>query len=209
MFKRYSNQLLYFSIAIIFFLSFATAYGIYGKAWGINKTGTATKGVSDKLKPQINSNTIINKEIRYICGDKVTTKIPTTSSLVGLDFASLVKKFPAQQGWNIDDSRKNVLTLARVEKRVCPYHQDFRHLGISDGFLAVYEGPLGYNQKVLQRENISVSKLPLDVQANLKRAIDYNYQTQDNQGRLKLIFEFENEEQLNSTLENFDDFREQ
>lgn len=208
MFKRYGNNLLYFSIAIIFFLTFATMYGIYGKGWPMYKLRTTVQEGTAGVKPVIRADTVIRKEIRYLCGDRVSTKIPTTSDLVGLEFAGLVRKYPPAEGWTIDDTEKNTLILVRVEKQVCPYHRDFRHLGLSNGFLAVYEGPLGYDQKVLQREEITVESLPPEMQADLSMAMNYDNQPPDTQGKLKSMYEFESEAQLNAALENFDEFKE-
>lgn len=208
MLKRYSSQLLYFSVAIVFFLTFATVYGVYGEGFPMARSLSFAKNDVKTTKPTIKPDTLIKKEIRYLCGDKVSTKIPTTSQLIGLDFKNFAVKYPPEQGWNIDDSIKNTLTVVRVEQRVCPYHQDFRHLGLADGYLAIYEGPLGYNQKILLREDITQSSLPPEMQADLNMAMDYNNQSSDIQGRLKTAFEFETESQLNSVLENFDELRE-
>lgn len=205
----YKNKsyLLYMGVAIIFFLSFATVYGIFGNGRPLYKP-LAARGESNTVKPVITAETVIKKEIRYLCGDRVSTRIPTTSDFIGLEFTSLVEKYPPEQGWIIDDSVQDTLILVRSEKQVCPYHQDFRHLGISDGKLAVYEGPLGYNLKVLLREDIPVSQLPMELQADLNTANDYDNQSPDTQGRLKAMYEFETEAQLNSALENFDEFKE-
>jgi len=208
MLKKYGSHLIYFGVGIIFFLSFATLYGMYGKGWPMYKPWTVAQEKTKTLKPTIKDDTVIREEIRYLCGDKVTTKIPTTSELVGLEFSSLVQKYPPENGWSIDDSVDNTLVLARIENSVCPYHQDFRHLGISEGFLAVLEGPLGYNQKVLQREDISIESLPPDLQTELGLAMDYDNQEPDTQARLKALYEFVSENQLNSVLENFDEYKE-
>ena len=207
MFKNNRGYLLYLGVAVIFLLSFATVYGVVGRGLTLYKPLVA-KGEVKTVKPTVTAETVIKKEIRYLCGDRVSTRIPTTSDLVGLEFASLVQKYPPEQGWAIDDSVKNTLMLVRSEKQVCPYHQDFRHLGISDGNLAVYEGTLGYNQKVLLRENIAILELPLELQTDLNTAMDYNNQRPDTQGKLKAMYEFETEGQLNSALENFDEFKE-
>ncbi len=208
MFKRNGSRFIYLGVAVVFFLSFATAYGIFGKGWPMYKPWTAAGGTTKTVKPTISSDTVIRKEIRYLCADKVSTRIPTTSDLVGLEFSSLVRKYPPEAGWSIDDTVKNTLILARVENRICPYHREFRHMGVCEGFLAVYEGPLGHNQKVLQREDIDLNGLPPEMQVDLKMAMDYENQTQDTQGRLKSTYEFENEGQLNAALENFDEFKE-
>lgn len=208
MFKKYSSQLLYFSVTIAFFLTFATVYGVYGKGWPMAKSLSFNKSEHKTVKPTIRPNTVIKKEIRYVCGDKVATTIPTTSDLVGSDFLSMVKRFPPEQGWSIDDTVKNSLVLVRTETTICPYHRDFRHLGVSDGYLVVYEGPMGFNQKILQREEISLSSLLPEMQSDLNLVMTYERQPADVQGRLKIAYEFETEAQLNTVLENFDEFRE-
>lgn len=208
MLKRYGTHLLYFCAAIAFFLTFAALYGVFGKGWPAGRLRTTAHEGTVTVKPVIRADTVIRKEIRYLCGDRVSTRIPTTSDLVGLEFAGLVKKYPPAEGWNIDDTEKNALVLARVEGNVCPYHREFRHFGINEGFLAVYEGPLGYNQKVLQREDIPLAGLPPEMQADLTMTMDYDNQPPDTQGKLKSAFEFESEAQLNAALENFDEFRE-
>lgn len=206
MFKKNRDYLLYLGVAVVFMLSFATVYGLFGKGMALYKPLVAS-GETKTVKPTITAETIIKKEIRYLCGNRVSTRIPTTSDLIGLEFASLVRKYPPEKGWSIDDSVRNNLLLVYSEKRVCPYHQDFRHLGVSDGNLAVYEGLLGYNEKVLLREDIAILELPLELQTDLNTAMDYNNQSPDNQSRLKAMYEFETEGQLNSVLENFDEFK--
>jgi hypothetical protein len=207
MFKNNKGYLVYLGVVVIFLLSLATVYGMFGRGLTFYKPLVA-KGEVKTVKPTVKAETVIKKEIRYLCGDRVSTRIPTTSDLIGLEFTSLVRKYPPERGWAIDDSVKNTLVLVRSEKQVCPYHQDFRHLGISDGNLAVYEGTLGYDQKVLLREDIAVSELPFELQTDLRTSMDYNNQSPDTQGRLKAMYEFETEGQLNSVLENFDEFKE-
>lgn len=205
---RFKNHYLYAGMVIIFFLSFATAYGIYGQAWLPRFTHSPQPAVKEEfIKPTVKADTRISKEIRYVCGDRVTTTIPTVSEFVGLDYQGVAKKFPAGEGWLIDDTVAGVLTVYRDEQSICPYHRDFRHLGIADGYLAVYEGPLGFNQKVLQREDIKVSALPPEMQQLLQAAMDYRGQPVDIQGQLKQGMEFETEEKLNTMLENFDEFK--
>ena len=208
MFKKYSDQLLYFSVTIVFFLTFATVYGVYGKGWPMAKNLSFNNSEQKIVKPSIKPDTVIKKELRYVCGDKVATTIPTTSDLVGSDFRSIVKRYPPEQGWSVDDTVKNTIILARTEPTICPYHKDFRHLGVSDGYLVVYEGPMGFNTKILQREEISLSSLPPDMQSDLNLIMAYDAQPADVQGKLKIAYEFETEAKLNTVLENFDEFRE-
>jgi len=210
MFRFRNHQYLYAGMAIIFFLSFATAYGIYGHAPFTQMLGGPQPAVKNRyVKPTVKADTRINKEIRYVCGDRVTTTIPTVSEFVGLDYQGVAQKFPVEEGWAIDDTAPNVLTIYRHDPGICPYHRDFRHLGIADGYLAVYEGPLGYNYKVLQREDVRVSNLPPEMQQLLQAAMDYRNQPVDIQGQLKQGMEFETEEKLNPLMENFDEFKQE
>ncbi|WP_418792241.1 hypothetical protein [Phosphitispora sp. TUW77] len=196
---------IYVGIAVIVLMCFASAYSIYSKN-GYRPGTTASKNTGE-VRPAIGKDTMIFEEIRYACGDKVTSRIPTTSDLIGMEFAELVSEYPSEEGWSIDDTKENTLILARAEQRVCLYHRDYRHLGTSDGFLAVYEGPLGCNYKVLLREDIMVENLPPELQNELAMTTDYDNQTQDTQGLLKSLYEYDTEEELNMALENFDEFK--
>lgn len=209
MYKRDRSQLLYFSVVIIFFLTFVAVYGLGGNKWLVSKSLNFNRNEAGIVKPAIKANTVITKEIRYVCGDKVSTSVPTTSDLVGTDFAGMSKKYPPEQGWSIDDTKDNKLTIVRTDQKLCPVHQEFRHLGVSEGYLAIYEGPLGYNQKVLQREEIVFTTLPPEMQSDLTLAMNYSGQPSDTQAKLKASYEFASEVELNSALENFDEFREQ
>ena len=210
MFGFKKPQYLYIGMSIVFFLSFATAFGVYGRTWLprlVNSPQTVTR--EQLVKPTVKADTRINKEIRYACGDRVTTTIPTVSDFVGLDYPGVAKKFPAAEQWVIDDTIPNVLTVYRPDHSICPYHRDFRHMGIADGYMAVYEGPLGYNNRVLQRENLEAAALPPEMQEILQQAMDYRNQPVDIQGQLKQSLEFETEEKLNTMLENFDEFKQE
>ncbi|MGB9847320.1 MAG: BofC C-terminal domain-containing protein, partial [Desulfotomaculales bacterium] len=88
----------------------------------------------------------------------------------------------------------------------CPEHKNFRHLGISEGFLAVFEGPLGNNQKLLRVEkNIPVSSLSPDFQTRLEQAMDFGRQLPEIQVQLRRELEFNGESALNAGLENIDE----
>lgn len=209
MFRFRNHQYIYVGMAVVFFLSFATAYGIYGRNWSPGLMSSQQPAAKKYENPTVRTDTRINKEIRYACGDRVTTTIPTVSDFVGLDYQGVAKRFPVEEGWAIDDTVSNILTVYRLDPSICPYHRDFRHVGIADGYLAVYEGPLGYNYKVLQRENIPVSSLPPEMQQTLQAAMDYRNQPVDTQGQLKQGLEFETEEKLNTMLENFDEYKQE
>lgn len=195
-------------VGLVFFMSFVTAYVLFaGKGAGSGLPQTAAKKLVEKA-PVISETTVIEQEIIFACNDKVTTTIPTTSKYIGLDYKAVAKEFPAEEGWVIDDSVNNRLVISRHEAALCPYHRQFRHLGIDEGFLAIFEGPLGFNDKVLQRESVPVYLLPPETQEDLNKAMNYSQQNPDVQQKLKNQLEFEEENQLGTVLENFDEYME-
>ncbi|ADG82042.1 hypothetical protein Tfer_0135 [Thermincola ferriacetica] len=197
------------ALGILFVLSFTACYAFFdGWLPGIYTSESAAKKPVER-KPRIKADTRIAKALVFACNDKVYTTIPTTSKYIGMDFEALAKEFPPEEGWEIDDSVPNELIITRHENKVCPYHREFRHLGIDEGFLAIYEGPLGYNDKVLQRENVAVYLLPPEIQEDLNMAMNYNQQDPDTQARLKSQLEFEDENKLSAVLENFDEYKEE
>jgi hypothetical protein len=206
MFKNYSRHLTYFSAAIIFFVVATCAVVSYKYELPAKMRVLASSSVNPS-GPKIKRDTVIREETKYLCGDLVNNRVPTTSGYIGLNFKELQNKYPPEKGWQIDDTKPNQLVISQYQPRVCLYHQDYRHLGINQGVLVVYEGPLGYDQKVLQREEIGIESLPPDLQIRLSEIAEYQNQTPDVQGSLKEEFEFANEAQLNEAMENFDEYR--
>jgi hypothetical protein len=68
----------------------------------------------------------------------------------------LSKRFSKEDGWEIDDSIPNNIKLIKTERQICPLHKSYRHLGVKDGNLVVYEGPLGFNNLIMQQEKIKL-----------------------------------------------------
>lgn len=156
-------------------------------------------------KPAINNDTKIYTEIIYSCKDKLKGEIPAMD-LLGLDYQSLLKKFPKEEDWNIDDSVPNTLNISKSDKNLCPLHKSYRHLGVSDGRVAVFEGPLGINDNILQLENIKLEQLPEDFRQKLNEAIDYTRQKEELKSELKKQLEFSSETGLNEVLENLNEY---
>lgn len=156
-------------------------------------------------KPVINKDTKIYTEITYSCQGKLKGEIPA-QDLLGLDYQSILKRFPKEEGWSIDDSIPNTIKLTKSDKNLCPLHKSYRHLGVIDDRVAVYEGPLGVNNIVLQQENIKLEQLPGDFKQKLNEAMNYDQQPEQLKSELKKQLEFSSETGLNEALENLNEY---
>ncbi|MDA8235974.1 MAG: hypothetical protein M0Z31_14495 [Clostridia bacterium] len=197
-------------ITIMSFLLFMFAFGgswyFFSNIFPLKKIFAGTDTVEGIVyRPLINSKTKIYQEITYLCGNKVKSQV-TNESLIGLDYNSLRQRYKAEKGWVIDDSVPNTLFLIKTEGDFCSLHRNFRHLGVSDGFLGVFQGPLGAADVLIQKEDVELKFLPVDMQIRLQRAEDFKNLPQEEQKVLKDNLEFKNDETLNAFLDGLDEF---
>jgi hypothetical protein len=173
------------------------------------KTGAAAflPAVARKEEGQvIDSSTVVREEYEYLCGDVHIIYLGRApQSLVGAGRQALLEKYPPEEGWT-QETVAGTVVFRKQCRDFCPEHKNFRHLGISEGFLAVFEGPLGNNQKLLRVEkNIPVSSLSPDFQTRLEQAMDFGRQLPEIQVQLRRELEFNGESALNAGLENIDE----
>lgn len=150
--------------------------------------------------------TAVQEEREYLCGDiQVIFLGNAPRELVGLDRAELEKRYPQGQGWTIQEQGRTLILHQRLEE-FCPEHQNYRHLGLYEGQLAVYQGPLGHNEKLLRVEkNLPVSSLSSDLQLKLHQATEFDRQDAQIQAILRRELEFPSEQAVNALLENLDE----
>ncbi|MBE3588040.1 MAG: hypothetical protein IMW93_05720 [Thermoanaerobacteraceae bacterium] len=150
--------------------------------------------------------TTVQQEKEYLCGDvQVVFLGNAPRELVGLDRAELEKRYPPDQGWNVQEQGRTLILHQRLEE-FCPEHQNYRHLGLYEGQLAVYQGPLGHNEKLLRVEkNLPVSSLSSDLQLKLHQATEFDRQDAQIQAILRRELEFSSEQAVNALLENLDE----
>jgi hypothetical protein len=161
--------------------------------------------VTSVVKPY----TTIKKANEYTCGDvEVYYRGPAPSELIGLDHSRLLMKFPEQAGWKIEDQGDEIVITRKVDG-LCGMHKEYRHLGLYNGRLAVYQGPLGYDGILLRvEESIKVEALPEPLLGQLRKAADFNRLNQSEQLELKNAIEFPEETTMNNVLENLDEYNE-
>jgi len=152
------------------------------------------------------ADTVVREEYAYLCGDvQVVFLGRAPKELVGLDRVALEQKYPAQDGWTVEKT-PDTLVLKKYCREFCPEHANYRHLGISEGFLAVFEGPLGNNQRLLRVEKkIALENLSAEYQIMLEQAMNFARQSPEIQAMLRKELEFVGESFLHAVLENLDE----
>ncbi|MCL5290740.1 MAG: hypothetical protein ACOY35_12670 [Bacillota bacterium] len=161
---------------------------------------------AQQVQPTLSPDRIIMEENIYLCGDIEEVSRKTAGSL-GVKTEKELKDYYAARGISVEVRKNEVLAQRRVND-FCSYHRSFRHLGIHDNKLAVYQGPLGYQQKLLRvEETFPLHSLSEDFQVKLQQAMDFLHMTPETQAKLRYELEFSNEEGLNAILENLDEMQ--
>jgi hypothetical protein len=158
-------------------------------------------------RPLIQPGAVLREQVEYLCGDsEIAYQGPMPRFIPGLEREQLSKKYPAEDGWMIDFQDPDMVVVSRPRDEFCPGHQMYRHLGIYDGKVAVFEGPLGFNGRMLRvEENLPVNILPPTLQVKLKQAENYHEQPPETRVVLQKELEFTDENALNVMLENLDE----
>ncbi|MCF8010723.1 MAG: hypothetical protein K9L17_05415 [Clostridiales bacterium] len=156
----------------------------------------------------INPGTIIRKEKVYVCGDKITIfQGPAPERMQGLTVEEVKELYSEKDGWNISKLSGNIVLLSKSMDKLCDKHLKYRHLGIYQGNLAVYKGPLGYDKDLIRVEkNISLNKLPQGLSEKLNLAINFDKHDYSTKLQLRKTLEFTSESDLNAVLDTLDEF---
>lgn len=204
-----SNKILV-SISLITAMILLAAAGIFcGSQLLAGLSGdryiTVFQNQLDFFMPRVTSNTIVTRQREFVCTDiEVITKETAAENLRGLTRKELVEIFSPDR-WEVTFTEPDSLVLTEKSDQLCPNHKNYRHLGLFQDRLAVYEGPLGYNQKVVRVEWIAAASLPGELQIKLQQAMDFHKQSGAAIEKLRHDLEFSTEEALNAALENFDE----
>lgn len=198
------------TVFIILLFVFTAAAGFLYSSGLLNpperKPAAVFRSSGDYFNPQVSAETIVIKYREYICGDleKVSEEI-APGELQGLDKKTLAGRFPAAEGWTVNFSGPGVLTLTGKSNEFCTVHRTYRHLGVYHGLVAVYEGPLGFNEKVLRVESIPLDSLEEDFRIKIEQAMDFDKLALPAAEKLREELEFSSDEALNAALENLDE----
>jgi hypothetical protein len=159
--------------------------------------------------PLIKPGTIVRIETQYACGDVMTEfQGPANNELRGLTEKQVKELYSPEAGWEINRLSGGIIELSRSVEDLCDRHKEYRHLGIYQNMLAVYEGPLGYNESLLRVErNISMDSLPSEYRVKLEQAMDFDKQAASAKLELRRQFEFPNEQLMNTALDSIDEMK--
>ncbi len=197
--------------ALFIFLFIASA--VAGFIWGSHLTNPPERkpvavygSPVGLINPMISSDTILIRDQVYLCGDVEKLSEETVpGNMVGLDRKTLMERFPTSEGWVVSFTNPKFLTLTINSGEFCPVHRNYLHLGIDQGMVAVYEGPIEFHEKVLRIENIPVESLEPGLRKKLEQVMALGEQAPTTVGKLREEFEFTSEEFLNAALENLDE----
>lgn len=203
----YKNGILTGALALIFFFSIGTGFFLGRHVYQADSRPVEIiMPVLNLLKPKVTAETKVYQEKAYLCGDmEKISEGYASGELLHMDKKALREKFPAAEGWTIVFTNPDMLSLTLKTEEFCPVHRKFRHIGIYHGLVAVYEGPLGYNDKILCVENIMVESLHPDYRIKLEQAMDLPKQSDITAEGLRAELEFASDETLHAVLENMDE----
>lgn len=155
----------------------------------------------------VTAETLVRKQNIYLCGDVEELKSSgQVKGLMGMNQGELLKMFANDDGWQVQFANPGELFLTRKINEFCSTHQGYRHLGISEGKMAIYRGPLGIDDQLLEVLNDRpVQQLPQQLQQKLQHASHYHSQSSDVQMQLQKELEFTSQAELMAALENIDE----
>lgn len=179
---------------VVFFMLLAKPVGVFA-FWKKNVVGPST---------------VVTIERVFICGEReVLSEGPAPKALIKLDAKGIKRRFPEEAGWNLDIRLPAVVRMAYAVQDFCPQHKSYRHIGLKDGYVAVFEGPLGFNQKVLRIErHLPEATLTPGLHEKLLQGMNFGMKPSEIQAQLRRELEFAHEAQLNAALENLDELQE-
>lgn len=154
----------------------------------------------------IHPGAVLREENIYLCGEtELVYQGPVPAEMIGRNLLELRKKYMEKDGWTVNIKNENTVVLSKSVNDFCGQHSLYRHLGIYRDSLAVYQGPLGFNHKLLRVENKKLETLPLGLRDKLQKALEYNSLTAEERLALERDLQFVDETVLNSVLENLDE----
>lgn len=197
------------SVIIVLVITFFMGFGLIWSAslllYPERKLSIASS-TPQLFNHKVTSETIVIKDREYLCGDiEKISEEAAPEEIQGLDKLALSGKYQ-REGWSINFTDPNYLTLTCKPDQFCSIHQSYRHLGAHEGLLAVYEGPLGASGRLLRVENIALEALNPDFRVKLEQAANLRNLDHQTVEKLREDLEFSNDEALCAALDNLDEY---
>ncbi len=174
---------------------------------GMFNNSTILQAIAQQPGSDIFQDVVIREERVYVCGDVQEVARRTAGSL-NIKTEQGLNNHYATKGYSVVRLKNDFLAQTKVND-FCNYHSSFRHFGIQNNKLAIFQGPLGYNQKLIFiEENIDINTLQPTFQVKLQQAMDFFQMNPETQAKLRYELEFSSEDGLNAALENLDELQE-
>lgn len=153
---------------------------------------------------------VLKKESSYLCGDvELSFQGQAPGGIVGRSLKDLRGKYTESEGWSVDLKNEKLVVLRKTVDEFCSLHSRYRHLGVQNGRLAVYQGPLGFDKKLLRvEEGKRIEMLPPGLGERLQKSREFDSLSPEEKSSLRGELEFVDETALNSALENLDEISE-
>ena len=201
-----NKEITWWSLGILVVLIFLGGVGFINNPGVFNNTAIL-QALAQQPSSALAQDMVIREERVYICGDVQEVARRTAGSLNIKTEQELNNQYAAK-GYSVVRLKNDFLAQTKVND-FCNYHNSFRHLGIQNNKLAIFQGPLGYNQKLISvEENIDTNTLQPTLQVKLQQAMDFFQMNPETQAKLRYELEFSNEDGLNAALENLDELQE-
>ncbi|AEG60630.1 hypothetical protein [Desulforamulus ruminis] len=203
------KKILWMGLGALLVVALVTVFMVGGKmdAKDAQARWAILEVFAQQAGPALSPNIIIREENVYLCGDieEVGRK---TAGMAKLTTEKELKEYYGSRDFTLQINKDEIVAQKRV-KDFCTYHKNFRHFGAYQDKLAVYQGPLGYNQKLLKvEESFPLNSLSEDFQVKLQQSMDFWHMTPKTQTNLRDELEFASEDAMNAVLENLDEMQE-
>ncbi|WP_031516088.1 hypothetical protein [Desulfofalx alkaliphila] len=201
------RRLIYLTVsllAVVFLLGFA--YLVTVKLFSPINQGLAMNVSANGADLVVSDDTVLRIKNIYTCNDEEDLgEEAAVTGLKGMTYEDLQQIFSPEDGWQVTFDSPNELVLGRMIGELCARHQQYRHLGVYQEKLAVFQGPLGVDAVMLQVLQRPVKDLPPAMREQLEQAKNFTDLPLQTKELLKKELEFENEKKLNAVLENLDE----
>jgi hypothetical protein len=188
------------------FLFFSLVVGAVILAIFVTRGGWVSASREELVRPE----TAVIVERRYLCGERELVSEGTAPRVfIGLDAEELRERFLVNSGCELEAYLPAAIRLTYRVQDFCPHHRSFCHLGLKDGFVAVFQGPLGFDHRVLRYErSLREESLTPGLRQKLNQGMHFAVQPETVRAQLRRELEFSNETGLNAALENIDELQE-
>jgi len=123
------------------------------------------------------------------CNHVVISEFTEKEKVIGKDIAQIRALYPLKNGYQVS-FRDNTLTITLAVDGWCPQEEQRCRLKDYKGRIAIFQGPNAENDVLQRVTNLYTEQFPEEIKNKI----------------LQGEYEFENMEQLNDALENFDEY---